>query len=316
MTKVLLLRFGALGDLLLAVPAILGLRSQVPGAHITLVGHEQGVALLAASSIIDEGISQDDPRLLGLFVGGREDLSRATPLGKFDVVFGWLGDPASQLAENLQKLGGKAFTAPTKPPEFARTHVADFLQETLSPLGLARCSESHSSLRIPLDDDDWAVSALGTVNRNGAPIVSLHPGSGSSRKNWPASDFAKTANLLTERGILVLLICGPADDLAVSMTFSELKNQTPVFRDLPLSRLSALIARCDAYLGNDSGITHLAALTGVSTVALFGPTDPEVWGPRGEKVTVLRWESERENLSPEQVAEIILQRFDLSVRTL
>jgi ADP-heptose:LPS heptosyltransferase len=58
--------------------------------------------------------------------------------------------------------------------------------------------------------------------------------------------------------------------------------------DLTLGQLAGLIGSADAYLGNDSGPTHLAAAIGVATVALFGPTDPDVWGPRGERVTILR----------------------------
>jgi len=52
---------------------------------------------------------------------------------------------------------------------------------------------------------------------------------------------------------------------------------------LSLSQVVALLSRCDVYLGNDSGITHLAAALGIETVAIFGPTDPVQWGPPGEK---------------------------------
>jgi len=58
--------------------------------------------------------------------------------------------------------------------------------------------------------------------------------------------------------------------------------------DLPL--LAAVLSQCSLFIGNDSGITHLAAALGVPTIALFGPTDPYVWGPRGTKVYIARGE--------------------------
>jgi ADP-heptose:LPS heptosyltransferase len=62
----------------------------------------------------------------------------------------------------------------------------------------------------------------------------------------------------------------------------------PVARGLSAGALASLLRRCSAYLGNDSGVTHLAALVGVPTVALFGPSDPALWSPLGSRVTVLR----------------------------
>jgi len=54
--------------------------------------------------------------------------------------------------------------------------------------------------------------------------------------------------------------------------------------DLPLRTLAGVLARCSVYVGNDSGVSHLAAAVGAPTVAIFGPTDPRVWGPRGPRV--------------------------------
>lgn len=59
-----------------------------------------------------------------------------------------------------------------------------------------------------------------------------------------------------------------------------------------LGKLAALMSEVDLYLGNDSGITHLAAACGTPTIALFGPTDPQVWGPQGPQVSIIRWQPE------------------------
>ena len=57
--------------------------------------------------------------------------------------------------------------------------------------------------------------------------------------------------------------------------------------NLPLDELAAILKQCDLYVGNDSGITHLAAAVGTPVVALFGPTDHQVWAPRGKSVSIL-----------------------------
>ena len=58
--------------------------------------------------------------------------------------------------------------------------------------------------------------------------------------------------------------------------------------NLPLPTVAGILSKCRAYLGNDSGITHIAAAVGTPMLAIFGPTDPDVWGPRGENVTIIR----------------------------
>jgi ADP-heptose:LPS heptosyltransferase len=70
----------------------------------------------------------------------------------------------------------------------------------------------------------------------------------------------------------------------------QLENMPIIsIENCPLGKLAALLSHASLYLGNDSGITHLAGACGVPTIALFGPTDPLIWGPRGAKVKVIRW---------------------------
>jgi ADP-heptose:LPS heptosyltransferase len=80
------------------------------------------------------------------------------------------------------------------------------------------------------------------------------------------------------------MIAGPADDVPAAKLAAA---GYPVARPPDLLALAALLARVDVYLGNDSGVSHLAAALGVPTVAIFGPTDPRIWAPRGPRVTVL-----------------------------
>jgi heptosyltransferase III len=91
-----------------------------------------------------------------------------------------------------------------------------------------------------------------------------------------------------QQGLPGIIISGPAEQahnahLAPPIYFPP----WPRTQNLPLPHLAALLARCQAVVGHDSGITHLAAAVGTTTLALFGPTDPLVWGPRSRRACVL-----------------------------
>jgi len=118
----------------------------------------------------------------------------------------------------------------------------------------------------------------------------MAPGSGGAAKNWPLSRYYTVARALAwEAGLKVVWLAGPAEApvLPYIQGLAAAQEQV-VWANEPLERLAHLLARTQVYLGGDSGITHLAAAAGARrVVALFGPTDPRVWAPWGEQVTVL-----------------------------
>jgi ADP-heptose:LPS heptosyltransferase len=117
---------------------------------------------------------------------------------------------------------------------------------------------------------------------NRKQLAVIHPGSGSAVKNWPIDRFATLARLLTDRSFGVVWVLGPAETGIVPENASG-----TILCNASLSTLVDVCSSSTLYVGNDSGISHLAAATGVSSVVLFGPSDPAVWQPRGPKVTVL-----------------------------
>ncbi len=116
----------------------------------------------------------------------------------------------------------------------------------------------------------------------------MHPGSGSPAKDWPFDRFVEAARRLSP-GRPWLLVLGPAED-DVAPPADAL-----VARGLPLRRLGAVVARAGLFLGNDSGVAHLAAACGTTTLSLFGPTDPAQWSPVGRAVRTLRAATGRVN---------------------
>ena len=121
-------------------------------------------------------------------------------------------------------------------------------------------------------------------------------------KRWPAASFAAVADRMHTDSIRPLLIEGP-QDRAVCGSVQHAANCTlPIACDLSVASLAALLQRCAAYVGNDSGPSHLAGLLGLPTLAVFGPTDPALWSPVGPRVRVLRaLDSSLAQLSPEAV---------------
>jgi len=188
-------------------------------------------------------------------------------------------------ADLLHGLGQAAPSAkivaqPPLPPP-AGPHAASWLAQAVATLG------ADPAVTAPAFAASEAESAQARpwLDRLERGYLAVHPGSGSPRKNWPAQRFAALAEILCARRPW-LLIEGPADAEAAAP--AALLPSVVRARELPPRVLGAVLARAGLYVGNDSGISHLAAAWGAPVLALFGPTDPAQWAPVGPRVRVLR----------------------------
>jgi ADP-heptose:LPS heptosyltransferase len=125
--------------------------------------------------------------------------------------------------------------------------------------------------------------------KGGQSIWAIHPGSGSSHKNWPLERFLETAEKLRGRNqVLPIFLLGPVEQEPGEISNSVIQGRGfPIIQELPLPLMAGVLSHCSGYLGNDSGVSHLAAAVGIPTVVLFGPTDPSFWSPRGSAVRIL-----------------------------
>jgi Glycosyltransferase family 9 (heptosyltransferase) len=169
-------------------------------------------------------------------------------------------------ADSAPALKRARLVAPSRPAGNER-HCARYLVDTLAPLGVTGEVDDH-----PLD-----------VRPYSSDEVLIHPGSGSATKNWPAARFAETIRALDRP---VRLIVGEADTEVASDVERCLGSAVPRLEHLLLEELAARLAGCRGYLGNDSGVSHLAGLCGARSTVLFGPTSPTVWRPLGPLVHV------------------------------
>ena len=157
---------------------------------------------------------------------------------------------------------------------------------TLGPLSLA----DDPLLSVTPEEVAAALQRLRVDAPPAAGWLALHPGSGGQLKRWPAECFVRLAVSAARRLKLVpLLFFGPADEQAQKEMEAAWPRGVPAHRaeNLPLREVLALLSIARIFVGNDSGLTHLAARC-TPTLALFGPTDPRVWQPLGRQVTILR----------------------------
>lgn len=174
-------------------------------------------------------------------------------LQTFDSVVSWYGGARAEFRRSLESMDVPCTFLRALPPDDYRGHTATFFNEQVG-----------APDRIPQLRFSPAVDS---------PEVVMHPFSGSRRKNWPLANYRELAEHLRYE---VSWSAGPAEELVDARRFDD------------LSELARWLAGARLYIGNDSGITHLAAALGVPTLALFGPTDPARWAPRGENVHFLR----------------------------
>ena len=219
-----------------------------------------------------------------------------------DLALVYSTDTGGPFSRHLFHLCGERAIIHDPRPVDDSVHMCDHLLEPLHRLNLKLDNHRVPVIAPEAVNRDYAGKWLAEDSR---PLALIHPGSGGLAKRWPLQDYLAVANLLLLAGIRVGMILGPVEeDLATAATASEML----LLRPPDLGALAGVLAAADLYIGNDSGPTHMAAALGLPTVALFGPTDPVVWGPRGARVTLLRAASgNMADLSVQEVHETASQ---------
>jgi len=249
----LIVRPGGIGDFVVSLPALECLRAEY--CEVWAAAPNVPLARFAdhARAIAATG--------LDLLAVTEPPASLLETLRSFDSIVSWYGANRPEFRELVRQLGLPFTFFPALPPETPRQHAADFYLEQVRSLG-ACVSDGVPRIECPPQRENFAV---------------IHPFSGGRRKNWPIEKFRALAGQLQRR--MPVFWCAGPDDPPLE----------PAVRIDNLYELGCWLARAQLYVGNDSGITHLAAAVGTPVLALFGPTDPAVWGPRGENVRIARW---------------------------
>jgi heptosyltransferase III len=305
--RLLILRGGAVGDFILTGPVFDTLRTHAPRAIIELAGYPRIAELASRAGWIDAFRSLDHPAAARLFSRhdtppDLSDWGAAPPC--YDGVLSFLHDPDRLVTDNWRRAGGCPVTVHPPLPH-TRQAAADHLRAALNDWGIATPPGAYPVMRL---------SALSAADprETSHPPVALHPGSGGAAKRWPLEHFLTLARQLRNAWTPCWIFGEAERDL--QMRFESLAgHEFPVWKDLSLSDLADRLVTCRGFVGNDAGVTHLAAALGVPTVALFGPSDPVVWAPRNPNALVMTAASRSSvalaAMSPYAVEQVCRKQF-------
>lgn len=275
-----IVRTGGLGDTILVLPTVEILRRVYPDATLTLVGSAWAEALHPLLPFPARTIHVDR-----VFPPPKRRTDSADAFAASSAVIVYTASPESDFVDHVRHVcRGPVVVWPVAPAPgvHAGRHLASAVVSAPTDLdGLPL-----PTLCCPDEVRDRARERLDRHCGRGVRPLAIHPGSGGRRKCWPAYRFAEVAARLDAP---VLLIEGPADADACREFSDVFASSARVVRAVgaSLSGLAALLVESRGYIGNDSGVSHLAAALGVPTIAVFGPTEPTVWAPLGPKVSVV-----------------------------
>ena len=290
MERILVIRGGAIGDFILTLPALKALRDARPISHIEILGYKH-IAMLAENRFYAEAVRSIEYGRLAKFFADKSELPAelAAYFASFDLIISYLYDPDKVFGENLRRCGVEdLLCGPAKIVDNAG-HAARQLARPIEELGievLNLCERIFPSI----EDREFARDFVGTLPQ---PIVAVHPGSGSHRKNWPLENwiglFSENGDFsASEKCSSLVIVSGEADNAQIRQLECESRGRNVRFaKNLPLPQLAAVLER-SVFIGHDSGISHLAAAAGANCILLFGPTNPDVWAPKNKNVRVLK----------------------------
>lgn len=267
--RILVIRGGAIGDFILTLPVLRLLRDMIADSHIEVLGYPAIAELARSAGLADSIRSLEHRTMAPLFAKTAPiDEALAEHLRSFNLVVSFLYDPDGHFRASMERISVKTLIECSPIVQPGGPHASRQLARGLEKIAMFL-------------EDVHLLRAHFEPRPHTRPRIAIHVGSGSEKKNWPLDRWQQVAESLGTSE--VVFITGEAE--------AE-RGIQPTGRDcwhaLPLPELAARLATCTAFLGHDSGISHLAAACGVPSLLLFGPTDPAIWAPPQPWVRVLR----------------------------
>jgi heptosyltransferase-1 len=311
--RLLVVRLGAMGDILHALPAVTALRQAHPHWAIDWVVEPRWRALLAAESetVRGDGPSSAQPVVDRLHLAATKNwrkapfskktiheisaLRRALQEGSYDAAIDLQGAIRSAIVASLS--GCRRRIGEAEPRERAArwlftervptlgAHVIEQDVELASAIAGDALSPAQPWLPVDAGAEAWAEAIIASTP--GQPAVLINPGAGWGAKRWPVERYAAVAQGLIGRGLRVLVNAGPGEEpLADAIAEQAGGAATPL--TCTLAQLIALTRRVALAVAGDTGPLHLACALGRPVVGIYGPTDPSRNGPFGTRFKVLR----------------------------
>jgi len=299
-----ILQPGAIGDCILTLPLSRFMKQSLKLSEVDMVGNTEYIGILPGRTCIDRVRSIESVDMHKLFINAKEfDLAERDALINFFADYSWivtfLGEPDSDFEQNLIftancSHSAEVITVSAKPSKRFKGHISEFyIRQFMRQCGLSvRAGKSRLDevlIRANESDIDMARAQLKEAGiKASEKMVIIQPGSGGRGKCWHVDNFLAVAKKLISDGLQVIFLLGPAELYRLDEArIRDMQAVAGCMTDLSLAEVLGLLSCADAFLGNDSGITHLAAGLGVKTVAVFGPSNPILYKPAGPAVTIL-----------------------------
>jgi lipopolysaccharide heptosyltransferase II len=277
-----------IGDVVLTTPIVRSLRNAYPDAYIAYLGEKEAVSLLENNPNLNEIIPFDFHRPALLEQARVAGLLRRR---KFDLAIDLFGNPRTALLTFLSGAGvrvgpdrkgrGRLYTIRVR-DDGAPKSAIEFHNQSLRAAGILPTADRTEIFLTGEEREAGRRDVEESLKRNrgdSRPVVGIHPGATWPAKRWLPDRFAGLADTLDRRGASVVLTAGARDAETIAEVRSASRKTHPVLLNLPLRRLAAAIAACDAYVTNDAGPLHIAAAVGTPTIGLFGPGEEMIWFP-------------------------------------
>jgi len=273
---------GALGDFVCFLPALHQL-ANTSAVDLFARSEFAGIAPLRVNVH-----SLERPEVRQLFIdGGAADLGVSQFYSAYTAIYSWFASQQSVFVDQLQKAAERRAQIFPFRPDKLTIHQADYY---LSCLGRAGSKAEEPLVELRAEALIWRDNFYRRIGIGREPFLIMAPGSGAKGKNWPEVHYLQVARWWRDQfGGKVVVVLGPVE--AERRGFEQLSSMCQLASGLDLAQLAALLSRCNLYVGNDSGVSHVAAAVGACTVAIFGPSNEHRWAPRGPRVSIVRRES-------------------------
>jgi ADP-heptose:LPS heptosyltransferase len=302
--QILVIRRGAIGDTIVTLPTLGILRENYPDVYIEVIGNREYWEI-AHNRYYVNAISERETRLtLDLYSRvGKPSNEIIDYFSSFDLIIAYINDPDGIIKENLKRIRAKQTIIYQPFPKGDDLHAADYTAFVLREMGFAVNPPLFPKVYLSGEDHDFASQFLSPFMRY-QPLVTIHPRTFGT-KGWAIEKFINIGrwieNSLNGKSIWII---GPAEEENIKLIKSNFPS-SPVLNLYSLPKVAAVLSFSHLYLGCDTGISHLAAAVGARVLALFGPTNPQVWCPRGQRVWIIKAD-EMFKMQDDEVKDIIL----------
>ncbi len=289
--RVLVVRLRSIGDTVLATPALYALRRFLPaGARIDVLLEDWVAPLLGGSPDVDQLITVRRENMASrLFV------TRQLRAENYDVVFNLHGGSTASLLTRASGAKHRVGYASYRyahlhnhaaPPSASlwRREQTHSVEQQLALLGWTGVPVTDRPATRLFVNDVAAASVIGRLRQAGLddaqPFALIHPAAAFDSKTWPIANFARVVEFLdTTHGLATVTVAAANEREVVQALSEQSRARVLSFTDLSLPEMTALAARARLFVGNDSGIAHIAAAVKTPTVVIFGSSNVAHWSP-------------------------------------